>query len=138
MRIKKNKMKVKEFTSSISIKGRLFLGFSTVLILLIFISGIGIINMHGMDINFRSIEGKEFPKMVILNDISRDVQGSQALLSKMILETDSKEKDKLNTQLNPMIENIKNNREKYETLISDRRETKLYSLFSNNWDVFFK
>ena len=136
MRIKKIRIKVKGFTSDVSIKGKLFLGFSTVLILLIFISGIGIINMHGMDKNFKNIDEKEFPKVVVLNDISRDVQGSQILLSKMILETDLKEKDKLNTQLNPLVENIKNNREKYESLISDRRETKLYSLFSNNWDAF--
>jgi methyl-accepting chemotaxis protein len=136
MRIKETRMKVKGVISGISIKGKLFLGFSTVLILLIFISGIGIINMNGMDKNFKSIDVKEFPKVVVLNDISRDVQGSQILLSKMVLETDSKEKDKLNIQLNPLIENIKNNREKYETLISDRRETKIYKLFSNNWDAF--
>ena len=136
MRIKKIRIKVKGFTSDVSIKGKLFLGFSTVLILLIFISGIGIINMHGMDKNFKNIDEKEFPKVVVLNDISRDVQGSQILLSKMTLETDLKEKDKLNTQLNPLVENIKNSRKKYEALISDRRETKLYSLFSNNWDAF--
>jgi len=136
MRIKKIRIKVKGFTSDVSIKGKLFWGFSTVLILLIFISGIGIINMHGMDKNFKNIDEKEFPKVVVLNDISRDVQGSQILLSKMTLETDLKEKDKLNTQLNPLVENIKNSRKKYEALISDRRETKLYSLFSNNWDAF--
>lgn len=122
--------------SSITIKGKLFLGFSTVLVLLIIISGIGVINMLGMDKNFKSIDVNEFPKVVALNDISRDVQGAQILLYKMILETDSKEKDKLNIQLNPLIENIKNNRKKYETLLSDRRENKLYSLFSNNWDTF--
>ena len=92
MRIKKTRIKVKGFTSYVSIKGKLFWGFSTVLILLIIISGIGIINMHGMDKNFKSIDEKEFPKVVVLNDISRDVQGSQILLSKMILETDLKGK----------------------------------------------
>jgi methyl-accepting chemotaxis protein len=136
MRIKKTRIKVRGFTSDVSIKGKLFWGFSTVLILLIIISGIGIINMHGMDKNFKGIDEKEFQKVVVLNVISRYVQGSQILLSKMILETDLREKDKLNTQLNPLVENIKNNREKYEALISDRRETKLYSLFSNNWDTF--
>lgn len=33
--------------------------------------------MHGMNINFKSIDVKEFPKVIVLNDISRDVQGSQ-------------------------------------------------------------
>jgi methyl-accepting chemotaxis protein len=122
--------------SNITIKGKLFLGFSTVLVLLIIISGIGLINMLGMNKNFKSIDVNEFPKVVALNDISRDVQGSQILLYKMILETDSKEKDKFNIQLNPLMENIENSRKKYETLISDRRENKLYSLFSNNWDAF--
>lgn len=136
MRIKRARMKVINTILGISIKGKLFLGFSAVLILLIIISGIGIIIMQRMDKNFKSIDIKEFPKVVVLNDISRDVQGSQTLLSKMILESDTKEKDKLNTQLNPLMENIKNNRAKYETLISDRRESRLYSLFSNNWDSF--
>lgn len=77
MRIKESRMKEKEVILGISIKGKLFWGFSTVLILLIFISGIGIINMHGMNINFKSIDVKEFPKVIVLNDISRDVQGSQ-------------------------------------------------------------
>ncbi|MBC2582521.1 methyl-accepting chemotaxis protein [Clostridium sp. DJ247] len=131
--MKKNKIFNME---GISIRGKLFIGFSLIILLLILISSIAILKMIGMGKNTVEINKNQIPKVILLNELSREVYNAESLSTKMLLEQDNSEKHKYQEQLKITLEDVKKKRKEYEAYISSSREKKLYNFFSNNWNDF--
>lgn len=111
---------------------KLRLGFLSILICLGTIVAVSNSKMMEMGDKAKEIQTNYVPSMKLLADIKGNFINIQRLALRFVLETDPKEKDRLETKINAAISDIQNLQKTYEPLIDTEAERDLFASFIKN------
>jgi methyl-accepting chemotaxis protein len=120
----------------LTISARLAIGFAIPLILLLVISWVSVSNMKKFEVISHDIDDLYAPSLATIGSMHGDIQDSERLLLRLILETDAKERERLNGDLDVLLVDLTNQRKKYEELIVNDAARAEYAIFSKNFDIF--
>lgn len=108
---------------------KLRLGFLSVLILMGAIGGTATMKMMEMGNKAEEIQTIYMPSSKLLGDIKANFINIQRLTLRIVLETDSKEIDRLETKINTIISDLQTSQTAYESLIDNEEEKGLFANF---------
>lgn len=114
-----------KFTVGIKIR----LGFICILLCLIAIGAVSVLSMMEMGNKTKQIQTNHMPSMKLLGEIKADFLNIQRLALRIVLETDPREMDQLETKVNEVIEHIQKSQSAYEPLISSKEERERFDAF---------
>ncbi len=118
------------------ISARLAIGFAIPLILLLVISWVAVSNMNKFDVISHDIDDLYAPSIAAIGSMHGDIQDSERLLLRIIVETNAKERERLNGELEGLLVDLKNQRKEYEELIVNDAARAEFAIFSNSFDQY--
>ncbi|MGD8188369.1 methyl-accepting chemotaxis protein [Brevibacillus ginsengisoli] len=116
-----------------SIRLKLFFGFTIVLVLLAFISTISCLIMMSVGNQTEEIEKRWMPSVTNLSKIQKDVGDVSRILLELPQETQPDHVVELKAQLESTLKQLAANRKEIEALLTNSEHQKLYNAFSADW-----
>lgn len=120
----------------LSIRKKIFFGFSILLGLLLLTGLFSIKQMNNLGNKATEVKDSWMPRIVALGEVNVAVSDVQRLVSRLVLENVSINKGKIETEINETLEKIKITRKTYEGLIVSQEEKQAYKEFSKNFDDY--
>lgn len=121
-----------------SIRFRLLLSFLVLLLFLSVISVFSIVNLGSSESIARDIDDRYTPGLSIIAEMHGDVQDSERLVLRYILDTDGKERERLQAELNELLAHIAEERQAYEPLIPNEKAAEAYTIFAKDLDAYLQ
>ncbi|MGG1659452.1 HAMP domain-containing methyl-accepting chemotaxis protein [Brevibacillus sp. NRS-1366] len=121
-----------------TIRKKVVAGFILVLALLLVTSIVSVFQMSRMGEKINDINENWMPSVTILGGLNGETTDVPRLIARIGLESDQKEIDKLENDLNAILKSVEQKRKSYELLLSSDQEKQLYTDFSINWDSYTK
>ncbi|MET3292159.1 UNVERIFIED_CONTAM: methyl-accepting chemotaxis protein [Brevibacillus sp. OAP136] len=119
-----------------SIKSKLIIGFSTVLLLLILISSLSYLILVKAGEQAKVIEGKWVPSVSVLGKIQTEVSNIARIVLEITLESQPDHIDAKKELLQASMTQLDKYRKQYETMMDTAEQKKLYQSFGENWAEF--
>lgn len=121
----------------LTIRGKLLTGFLAVVILLVFVSGYALVQIHSMSGKANEVDQTWMPSVSLLGKMNGDVSDVERLALAIIVEQNEDESAKMNEALQLLLTKIEDERKQLQTLIANNDAAlKLYNDFSTNYDAY--
>lgn len=121
----------------LTIRGKLLVGFLAVVILLVFVSGYALVQIHSMSGRANEVDQTWMPSVSLLGKMNGDISDVERLALAIIVETNEDETKKMNEALQLLLTKIEDERKQLQTLIANNEAAlKLYNDFSTNYDAY--
>lgn len=127
-----------KFQFRFSIRARLIVGFMIILIILSVISGFSIVSFDSFEKISQDIDNRYAPGLATIGTMHGDVQDTERMTLRYMLETDTRERERLQGELNDLIASIGEQRKEYEGLIPNDKAAEAFKTFTENFDTFTK
>lgn len=119
-----------------SIKGKLIIGFSAVLLLLVLISSLSYLILVKAGEHAKVIERKWMPSVSVLGKIQTEVSNIARIVLEITLESQPDHIDRKKEVLQTSMTQLEKYRKEYETMMDTQEQKKLYQSFGENWEGF--
>lgn len=120
----------------LSIRKKLFLGFSVILGLNMLTSSFSIMQMNNLGNKATDIKKSWMPRVVVLGELNAAVLDVQRLVFRLNLESASVNKGNIEEEINKTLEKIESTRQIYEGFMISQAEKQAYEEFSENLDNY--
>jgi len=117
----------------ITIGRKITYGFSSILVLILVVAGIGTVEMTMMGRQIQSVDANSLPSVQTLSKINQDVLNVQRLSLEMVLEKNQSKMVDLQSEINTVITDLATQENRYQLhMVSTKQEKNLFNEFLNS------
>ena len=122
----------------ISIRARLLIAFSIMIVLLLGLGGVAVYSMNMVRVNAAVVENNSLPSVQNLGRLNSNLMRVRIYTLRLINETDENSKKEILKSLDGIKSDVLASRSSYEKLIGNDGERRLFEEFKNNEETYYQ